>query len=197
MKFETLTRILSGVAAAGVMSLAQADTLELRDGRTVDGVMIGATGDTLYLRADGQVRLINIDEVASIRFDPRPMARSESGSTEPAHERAVIVAAGASMMVALPDDLVRGNPVSGDRFTASLSEDFKSGDVVVAAAGSRVYGEVVPGAPGGLAMVLTDLTVEGSRLPIKTKSRPMPANGDPAGIEFLVERPFTLRLASN
>jgi hypothetical protein len=46
--------------------------------------------------------------------------------------------------------------------------------------------------------VLTDLSVEGDRLSINTRSRPLPPAGDAgANLEFRVERPFTLRLASN
>lgn len=198
MKMKTLITVLSSVAALSITGPAAADTLELRDGRIAGGVLIGATGDTLYLRAEGQVRLVNIDEVASIRFDRRPLARAEPGSEDAAQRRTVIVAADAPMMVALPKDLVQGTLTMGDRFTASLSEDFTSGDVVVAAAGSKVYGQIVSPLPGGLAMELTDLTVEGERLPIKIRSRSLPAAGDAGtSVEFRVERPFTLRLASN
>ena len=198
MKLNTLIQVLSGVAAAAVVTLAGADTLELRDGKTVNGVLIGATGDTLHVRAEGQVQLINIDDVDSIRFDKRPLIQSESGSVDPAKKRAIIVAAGTLMMVSLPQEFIQGNTIKSGRFTASLSKDFKSGDVIVAAAGSKVYGQVMSTQLGGLAMVLTDLTVAGDRLPIKTQSRPLPLGGESsASVEFRVERPFTLRLASN
>lgn len=190
-------RILSGAAVAGIVGTAVADTLELRDGRTVDGALIGATGDTLYLRAGGEVRLIRIDDVGSIRFDRRPLARSESRPGNPAPERTVIVAAGTPIMVSLPESLVQGTPAAGDRFMASLSEDVRSGELVVSAAGSKVFGRVVS-PPGGMAIMLTDLVVEGNRLPIRTASLPLPP-ADAAGpkVEFRVEQPFTLKLASN
>lgn len=198
VKMKTLMQVFSSAAAAGAISLAAADTLELRDGRTVDGVLIGATGDTLYLRAGGQVQRLNVDEVASIRFDRRPLAQPERGPGDSALNRTVIIAAGAPIMVALPKDLARDTLAEGDHFTASLSQDFRSGEVIISPAGSKVYGRVVSPPPGGLAIVLTDLSVKGDRLPINTRSRPLPPAGDAdANLEFRVERPFTLRLASN
>lgn len=198
MNMKTVMGIFSGIAATGLVSFAAADTLELRNGNSIDGLLIGATGDSLYVRTEGRVEIVNVDDVALIRFDKRPSPQAGAGSVGTAPRRAVIVAAGTAMMVALPQTLVQGNLINGDQFSATLSEDFKSGDVLVASAGSRVYGQVVSPAPGGLAMVLTELTVAGDRMPIKTQSRSLPLSAAAdTRVEFLVERPFTLRLASN
>lgn len=195
---KTLVGILSGIAAIGATTLVGADTLELRDGKSLDGVLIGATGDTLYLRTEGQVRHVKIDDVAAIRFDERPLDRSAADTADRTHKRAVIVAAGTSIMVLLPKELAVKNPMPGERFTAKLSEDFKSGDVLVAPAGSTVFGQIVPAQAGGPAMILTEVTVDGDRLPIKTRRQLLPAtSGSPTAVEFVVEQPFTLRLASN
>jgi hypothetical protein len=197
MKPNTLRCALAGVLASVAMGLAGADSLELRSGATMDGVLIGASGETLYLRSSGRVRQVPIEDVTSIRFEKRPLAQTTTGAEDTGSRRAVIVGAGATMNVSLPSSLAEGNLRKGERFTATLSDDFKSGSVLVAPAGSEVFGEVVAPAPGTTGLVLTEMAVSGERLAINTRPRDLPTAGESTDrVEFRIERPFTFRLAS-
>jgi hypothetical protein len=198
MKPNTLRRAIAGVLAGAAIGVASADSVELRSGVTMDGVLIGASGDTLYLRSSGGIRQVPIDDVASIRFDKRPLARTKAGAVDTDSRRAVIVGAGATMNVSLPPSLVEGNLRKGEKFTATLSDDFTSGSVLVAPAGSEVYGEVVAPAPGATGLVLTEIAVFGERLAINTRPRDLPPAGESTDwVEFQIERPFTFRVASS
>jgi hypothetical protein len=151
----------------------------------------------LYLRSSGRVRQVPIEEVASIRFEKRPLPQTSAGAENADSRRAVIVGAGATMNVFLPPSLVEGNLRKGERFTATLSDDFTSGSVLVAPAGSKVFGEVVAPAPGTTALVLTEMAVSGGRFSINTRPRDLlPAGQRTDRVEFRIERPFTFRVAS-
>jgi len=198
MKPKTLGRALAGVLAGAAMGVASADSVELRSGVTMDGMLIGASGDTLYLRSSGGIRQVPIDDVTSIRFDKRPLARTETGAENADSRRAVIVGAGATMNVSLPPSLVEGNLRKDEQFTATLSDDFTSGSVLVAPAGSEVVGEVVAPTPGTTSLVLTEIAIFGERLAINTRPRNLPPAGESTDrVEFRIERPFTFRVASS
>ncbi len=197
MKPNTLRRALAGVLAGAAMGVASADSVELRSGATMDGVLIGASGNALYLRSSGRVRQVPIEDVASIRFEKRPLPQTSAGAEDADSRRTVIVGAGATMNVSLPPSLVEGNLRKGERFTATLSDDFTSGSVLVAPAGSKVFGEVVAPAPGTTALVLTEMAVSGGRFSINTRPRDLsPAGQRTDRVEFRIERPFTFRVAS-
>ena len=198
MKPKTLGRALAGVLAGAAMGVSSADSVELRSGVTMDGMLIGASGDTLYLRSSGGIRQVPIDDVTSIRFDKRPLARTETGAENADSRRAVIVGAGATMNVSLPPSLVEGNLRKDEQFTATLSDDFTSGSVLVAPAGSEVVGEVVAPTPGTTSLVLTEIAIFGERLAINTRPRNLPPAGESTDrVEFRIERPFTFRVASS
>ena len=198
MKPKALRRALVGVLAGAAMGAASADFVELQSGATMDGVLIGASGDTLYLRSNGGIRQVPIDDVASIRFEKRPLARTKTGAENADSRRTVIVGAGATMNVSLPSSLVEGNLRKDERFSATLSDDFTSGSVLVAPAGSEVFGEVVAPAPGATGLVLTEIAVFGERLAINTRPRDLPPAGERTDrVEFRIERPFTFRVASS
>ena len=198
MKPNTLGRALAGVLAGAAMGVASADSVELRSGATMDGVLIGASGETLYLRSSGRVRQVPIEDVTSIRFEKRPLPQTSTGAEEADSRRAVIVGAGATMNVSLPSSLAEGNLREGEHFSATLSDDFKSGSVLVAPAGSEVFGEVVAPAPGTTGLVLTEMAVSGERLAINTRPRDLPTGGERTDrVEFRIDRPFTFRAASS
>jgi hypothetical protein len=72
---------------------------------------------------------------------------------------------------------VSSNSAIGTRFSALLQSDLKAGDVVVAKAGTQVYGKVTkavkPGRIAGrpvLELALTELNIDGDLIPVVTTS---------------------------
>lgn len=196
MALKFLTAFLRSLALASVVSAAAADTLILRTGERLEGTFVGASGDILYLRAEGEIKQFSIDQVASIRFDQEREARRGTDPGEQDGSRAVIVGAGALITVAFSEKLLTGNLKEGQIFRTRLSKHFKSGDTLLAPAGNDVYGKIVQRDSGGAGLVLTEMVVAGERVPIRTEPRDLPATGEPLDrVDFRVERPFTLRVA--
>lgn len=63
-----LRTFYSCVLAAGLASSAFADTLNLKDGRSVDGTYLGGTSREIRMEVDGRIQTFAIDQVESVRF---------------------------------------------------------------------------------------------------------------------------------
>lgn len=196
MAVKKLLQIIAPLTLAAVVGSALADTLVLRSGDRLDGTFLGASGDIVYLRVEGEIRQVAVDDVASIRFD---MDRETPRGLNPGDQstgRAVIVGAGAMIMVAFSERLLTGNLREGQVFRSKLAQPFKSGDTLLAPAGSDVYGKIVQHESGAAGMILTQMVVAGERVTIRTEARQLPQAGENLEqVEFRVERPFTLRVA--
>jgi hypothetical protein len=92
---QTITR--GGVACLVLLSAAalQADTLVLRDGRRVEGRLIGVRGDAVEFEERGRARLFDRGEVRAIELEPmvygRPVEDTRPPRPRGLREREVIV----------------------------------------------------------------------------------------------------------
>lgn len=144
-----------------------ADTVQLRDGRRVDGTFMG--GDTREVRlldADGKVQSFNIGDVETIRFksptvtagsatppDPPATGRVESSAPTLARPRAaaprastnprVTVPAGTVLTVRMIDSIDSDINRTGERFRASLDQPLVVGEESIAERGSDVTVQLV------------------------------------------------------
>ena len=66
----------SCVLAAGLASLGFADTLNLKDGRAVDGTFLGGNAREIRMEVDGRIQTYAIDQVESIHFRGNPTAEA-------------------------------------------------------------------------------------------------------------------------
>ncbi len=97
----SFTFILAASSAIGV----RADTLVLRDGRRIDGTLVGVNGDEIEFREHARLRRYDRSEVRRIEIDEYVEPRRPDDEDEPVrdrgarprglHERAVAVAANA------------------------------------------------------------------------------------------------------
>lgn len=197
MAMKFVQSFIAPLALASVVGAAAADTLVLRSGNSLEGSFVGASGDILYLRVEGEIRQFSVDEVSSIRFDKEREARRGLDPDDRSTGRAVIVGAGAVITVAFSQRLLAGDLREGQVFKSKLALPFNSGDTLLAPAGSDVYGKITQHEPGAAGMVLTQMVVAGERVSIKTEPRRLPQAGENLEkVEFRVERPFTLRVAT-
>lgn len=197
MVARPLQGFLLSLALAAGLTVAAADTLLLRNGDSLEGSFVGASGDIIYLRVEGEIRQFSLDDVSSIRFEKERSTRLGPDSGDRSGWRAVIVGAGAEITVAFSKRLLTGNLREGQVFRTRLAEPFKSGDTLLAPAGSNVYGKIVQHESGDAGMVLTQMVVAGEPVSIRTEPRRLPEEGEILEkVSFRVKSPFTLRVAA-
>ncbi len=159
----------------------QADTLELRDGRLLEGTYAGGTSNTLRIQIEDRVEVIPIQEVLALTIDSGSYSSGPaSGSQKSAADRRfdtgnINVRAGTHLLVRLSDNLNSGEDGTGGRFTAILETNLTVDGRLVAPKGSTVYGRLASTQRGGrtfgrgrLELELTDIVISGERYPIIT-----------------------------
>jgi len=191
MAMKTISRFLIAAVlclAVGVAP-ALADTLEMKDGRVIQGKYVGGTQNNVRFMVDGRIQLFPVADILAITFGeeaPKPAASTAppkstaATSTQTAARsrtstQTVTVPAGTRILVRMIDGVDSETNRVGDRFRASLEEDLVVNDVVVATKGSDVTGRLVEAKEAGrlagrseLRLELTDLFIEGQPQPIIT-----------------------------
>jgi hypothetical protein len=145
-------------------------------------------------------------------LDEAPPTKEEKPDTDkPEEKKAITVPAGTVMMVKTGTE-VSSSDKAGRKFDATLQANLLSGDVVVAKAGTEVYGQVMGSKKIGRGVVvqhsdlvlnLTQINIEGTLYPIQTSSFSEKSTGVilqrrsvvvPAGsiLEFSLAQPLTV-----
>ena len=172
---------------------ASADTLQLRDGRVVQGRFLGGTQASVQFESNGKIDLYDVDQVISITFTGGSPASSENRTAPPPRDRdrdrdagapmanmqrndsGVTVPAGTSLLVRMIDSVDSDKNHVGDRFRASLEQDLAVDGVIVARRGADVYGRLAEAKESGhfegksqLKLELTDILINAKLQPIMT-----------------------------
>ncbi len=160
-----------------------ADTLELKDGRLLEGTYMGGTRTTLRFRLENRVEVLPIQDALALTFNgPSPSASepastlsSENGSPQSSTAGPIVVPAGTRLLVRLVEGINSKEDSAGSRFTAVLEGNLKASGRVVAPKGSRVYGRLTSAKKGGrafgkaqLQLELTDIQIDDQLQPIIT-----------------------------
>jgi len=160
-----------------------ADTLTLKDGQVIQGLLVERTETAVKFSVGGvggQVLNFPMSAVQNISFGA-PAAPAAPAATSPAPAPAaagnVTVSAGMPMVVKLQDTIDSRKHKANHKFTASLEGDLVSGGVVVAPKGSVVYGVITSAKRSGrlrgqteLVLALTEINVNNQLKPIVTSS---------------------------
>jgi hypothetical protein len=160
---KTSARRLAGLVwiCFGWMDVsASADTLQLRDGRVVQGKFFGGTQASVQFETQGKIELYNVDDIISVTFTGAPPSPSAPpaalapppppiapqapapAATSPSPAGSVTVPAGADLLVRMIDSVDSDKNHVGDRFRASLEQDFVVNGTVIAPKGTDVYGRL-------------------------------------------------------
>jgi hypothetical protein len=188
-------RLLAVVACAGLgcMALsASADTLQMKDGRVIQGRFLGGTQASVQFETKGKIELYNVDDIISVTFTGTPPASSAppEASTAPppalvpapaptqaraTNATSITVPAGTDLLVRMIDSIDSDKNNVGDRFRASLEQDFVVDGVVIATKGTDVYGRLSEAKEAGhfqgksqLKLELTDILIRNRLQPIMT-----------------------------
>ena len=192
MKISTL---LTGLLLTGVACLAipaSADTLQLKDGRVIQGQFFGGSQANVQFETNGKIELYNVSDIISVTFtgdaaasaSTAPVAavpssglapRPTSVTTASAGSGSVTVPAGTDLLVRMIDGVDSDKNHIGDKFRASLEQDFVVEGVVVAPKGADVYGRLAEAKEAGhisgkseLKLELTDISIHNRLQPIMT-----------------------------
>src|SRR5437879_9444929 len=179
-------------AAMGLVfvTTAAADTLELKDGRVLQGRYLGGTQAVLRFEVDGNVQTFGVNDVVALTFThgsgnasaPPPPAPMPARSLAPAPVAqaqpvpagsTITIPAGQSILVRMIDGVDSAKNHVGDIFHASLETDVTVGDTVVARKGTDVYGRLANAEKSGTFSGKSELQLELTRMVIDGKDYPV------------------------
>jgi len=162
-------------------SAASADVLELKNGQVLTGKYLGGTSSTINFESASGTQAIAKDQAVALTFTgsaaavaAAPATTATPAPTPSAATSSVSVPAGTTLLVRMVDGASSNDP-KGKRFTTTLETDLVAGGVMVAKAGTKIYGRI-EGAQSArrftgqstLDLRLTEVTVGGSLVPIVT-----------------------------
>jgi hypothetical protein len=168
------------------VSMAWADSLELKNGSLIDGKFIGGTESEISFQVGLSVQKYSLADIASLKFDSgttasdmparqsshRNEAETPAGMQTPAY---VTIPAGTRVSVRIIDGIDSTKNHAGDRFEASLEEPLMVDGNVVVAKGADVYGRLEESKESGtftgrsqLQLELTGIVVNGQTLAVVT-----------------------------
>src|SRR5580765_6305452 len=175
------------ITAGAVLVLAGigfADTLELKDGRVLQGKYLGGTQAVLRFEVNGEVQTFPTHDLVALTFTRNSSAPAPAAAPPPQTDAAppasapppaaansyaggdVTVPAGQSILVRMIDGVDSAKNHVGDLFHASLETDLNVNGVLVARKGTDVYGRLASSDKGGTFSGKSELQLELTRLVI-------------------------------
>jgi hypothetical protein len=185
MKTALLIAVLLATLAVPIV---HSDVIELKNGKTLNGKYVGGTAGTIRFETSDGVQVIETGQALALTFTggggtTTAAAPSAAPATAPATAHAaapapapasVTVPAGTLLLVRMVDPVSSKDP-QGKRFTTTLESDLAVNGVVVAKAGTKVYGKVQSAQQAGryrgqstLDLRLTEVSVGPNLVPIMT-----------------------------
>jgi len=174
--------------ALSVVSVAWADSLELRNGSLIKGKFVGGTESYVSFQVGSSIQKYNVGDIVSLKFDSAteatdglrrrsslPSEREPAGPARSGPAAYVTIPAGTRVSVRMIDGVDSTQNHPGDRFQASLQEPLTVGGNVVVSKGSDVYGRLTESKESGkfsgrsqLQLELTGIVVSGQTVPVVT-----------------------------
>jgi hypothetical protein len=194
-------------AALGLVfvTVAAADTLELKDGRVLQGRYLGGTQAVLRFEVEGNVQTFGVNDVVAVTFtrgggsarapyDPPP---APAPAPAPAYAPApvaqaqpipaggsITIPAGQSILVRMIDGVDSSKNHVGDIFHASLETDLTVNNSLVARKGTDVYGRLAEAKEAGhmagsseLQLELTRMVIDGHDYPLVSSDYTLQGKG--------------------
>jgi hypothetical protein len=183
-------RLVSAVALGLlVVTIAAADTLELKDGRVLDGRYLGGTQAVVRFQVEGNIQTFNVNDIVALTFThgggsaaaapapsmpylaptPAPVAQAQPVS----NSGSVTIPAGQSILVRMIDGVDSSKNHVGDIFHASLETDLTVNGALVARKGTDVYGRLAEAKEAGHLAGSSELQLELTRMVIDGRDYPV------------------------
>jgi hypothetical protein len=177
---------------------AAADTLELKDGRILQGRYLGGTQAVVRFEINGEVQTFSTNDAVAITFTGRsggprssvtPTAAPMDSGSGAAYSAPpppvgtsgatvdsgglVTIPAGQSLLVRMIDGVDSSKNNVGDVFHASLETDLTLNNMVVARKGTDVYGRLANAKEAGHISGSSELQLELTRIVIDGRDYPL------------------------
>jgi len=179
---------------------AVADTLELKDGRVLQGRYLGGTAAVLRFEQHGNVETFNVNDVVALTFTrnsgaveapPPPPAPAPAYAPAPVAQAQplpaggnVTIPAGQSILVRMIDGVDSSKNHVGDIFHASLETDLTVNGTLVARKGTDIYGRLAEAKEAGhvsgsseLQLELTRMVIDGHDYPVVSSDYTLQGKG--------------------
>jgi hypothetical protein len=188
---------LMGVAALGLVfaAVASADTLELKDGRVLQGRYLGGTQAIMRFEVNGEVQTFRTIEIVALTFaanyppqnqtpppsDPQPQPQNPPPANNmaaaqqapPPAGNGFTLQSGQSLLVRMIDGVDSSKNHVGDVFHASLETDLNVNGTLVAHKGADVYGRLANAQEAGHISGSSELQLELTRIIIDGRDYPV------------------------
>ena len=153
-----------------------ADTVALRDGRSITGTFLsGNTRRLEFLSASGESLKVPIDSVVSVSFSALASPSPPERAPAPASRRTVMIPTGTTFRVRTIEAIDVDSTKAGAMFRAALDDPILSGGVVVAPRGADVKLVAAKVQQGGrmkgsdlIQLKVNSITVAGRSYPVVT-----------------------------
>lgn len=184
-------------AAMLCCGVASADTLELKDGRVLEGRFMGGTQAVLRFEVNGELQTFSTNDVVAVSFTrggsgnhqsqappqeeapapvqpaPQSLAPNSSRAADSSGNSSVSIPAGQSLLVRMIDGVDSSRNHVGDVFRASLETDLNVNGYVVARKGTDVYGRLANAKEAGHISGSSELQLELTRMVIDGRDFPV------------------------
>jgi len=171
-----------------IIGVAAADTLELKDGRVLQGRYLGGTQAVLRFAVEGNVQTFNVNDVVAVTFTnnsgsnvaPQAPSPPAAPSIAPAPQvqpmaagGMITIPAGQSILVRMIDGVDSSKNHVGDIFHASLETDLTLNGALIARKGTDVYGRLAEAKEAGHISGSSELQLELTRMVIDGRDYPL------------------------
>ena len=184
MKIKTSLYAL--IFAGVISSSVHAATVQLKDGRSIQGAIVSQNSEQLVIDMHGIEVKLPSEQIENISFSDSPndgpaiSSYTESNKTENAIPNTTSpepaeLPAGTQLTVRMRESVNTRHHQTGQRFTAVLETDLLAGDALVAPRGSTVYGQLSEVKKAGrlagsasMSMTLTNIRINDQMHDIQT-----------------------------
>jgi len=198
MTSKRISRFMIMAAGLVFAGLASADTLELKDGRVLQGRYLGGTQATLRFEVNGDVQTFPTHDIVALTFTRNsgrapessppppppptdnpppdrtaPPPNASDGPPPASNAGDFTLQAGQPLLVRMIDSVDSSKNHVGDVFHASLELDLNVNGVLVARKGSDVYGRLASSDEGGKFSGKSELQLELTRLVVDGRDYPL------------------------
>ena len=172
---KPITPFILSVALLGLGVPARADILELKNGNVLNGKYVGGTAGTVRFETSAGQQVLETPQIIALTFTTPPPAPAPAPVPPPvAATSSVTLPYGTTLLVRMMDSVSSRNG-PGANFTTRLEYNLVANDVVVAPAGTIIYGKVRSATQAGRAVGrstldirLAQMIIGGSPVPIAT-----------------------------
>jgi hypothetical protein len=180
--------VVAAVLGLLFVGVTAADTLELKDGRVLQGKYLGGTQAVLRFEVNGEVQAFSTNDIVALTFTGHsgsaaptaapvappvaaPAPSNLADNSVPGGD--ITIPAGQSLLVRMIDGVDSSKNHVGDVFHASLETDLYIGNSIVARKGTDVYGRLAQAQEAGHLSGSSELQLELTRIVIDGKDYPV------------------------